>query len=57
MNPLLFFFAWVIVGLNLTAFSFLLQIDALVFNAAWLKVLFWAVSMASWVMAYRHRPQ
>ncbi len=57
MNPLLFFFAWVIVGINLTAFSFLLQIDALVFNAAWLKVLFWAVSMASWVMAYRHRPQ
>jgi hypothetical protein len=57
MSPLVTFFIWIIVGFNLTAFSVFLQMDIMIFNAPWLKALFWAASVASWVMAYRHRPQ
>lgn len=57
MSKSVYFFIFVILGLNLTAFSVFLQLDFLVFNAPLFKTIFWLSAALSWVMAYRFRPQ
>jgi hypothetical protein len=58
MNKLLpypFFILFCIVAFNITAFSVLLQMDVLIFNATVYKVIAWLLTAGAWTLAYRYR--
>jgi hypothetical protein len=40
---------------NITAFSVMLQMDMLIFNATVYKVIAWLVTAGSWCLAYVYR--
>lgn len=58
MNKLLpypYFVLSAILAFNITAFSVILQMDVLVFNATVYKVIAWLLTAVSWVIAYKFR--
>lgn len=46
---------YMIVAFNLTAFSFMLQMDWFYFHSPVAKVICWILSAAAWVLAYYKR--
>ena len=44
-----------IIALNITAFTILLQLDWLIFNALWIKLVSWTCSIGAWVLTYQRR--
>ncbi len=48
---------YMIIAFNLTAFTLLLQLDFLIFNAIIYKVIAWIVTLAAWRLAYVKRDQ
>jgi hypothetical protein len=46
---------YMIVAFNITAFTVLLQLDVLVFNSLWEKLIAWALTIGAWVLAYLNR--
>ena len=58
MNKLLpypFFVLFSIVAFNITAFTVMLQMDMLIFNATIYKVIAWLVTAGSWSLVYIDR--
>ncbi len=58
MNKLLpypFFVLFSIVAFNITAFTVMLQMDMLIFNATIYKVIAWLVTAGSWSFVYIYR--
>jgi hypothetical protein len=58
MNKLLpfpLFVLFSIIAFNATAFSVMLQMDMLMFNATILKVISWLATAGSWSLAYIYR--
>jgi hypothetical protein len=58
MNKLLpypFFVLFSMLALNITAFTVVLQMDMLIFNATVFKVIAWLVTAGSWALAYIYR--
>ena len=46
---------YMIVALNLTLFTLLLQLDMLMFHFLIAKVIPWLLSVGAWVLAYKKR--
>lgn len=46
---------YMIVAFNLTAFTLLLQFNYLIFNALWLKIFFWLLTIGAWWLSYQKR--
>jgi hypothetical protein len=46
---------YMIVALNLTLFTLLLQLDMLMFHFLIAKVIAWLLSVGAWVLAYKKR--
>ncbi len=44
-----------IIAFNITAFAFLLQMNLLIFNAPWIKLVSWTCAVGAWVLAYKRR--
>ena len=58
MNKLLpypFFVLFSMIAFNVTAFTVLLQMDLLIFNATVYKVIAWLATVGSWSLAYIYR--
>ena len=58
MNKLLpypFFVLFSMIAFNITAFTVILQMDMLIFNATVYKVIAWLVTAGSWSLAYIYR--
>ena len=58
MNKLLpypYFVLSAILAFNITAFSVILQMDILVFNATVYKVIAWLLTAGSWAIVYIYR--
>ena len=58
MNKLLpypFFILFSIVAFNITAFSVILQMDMLIFNATVYKVIAWLATAGAWTLVYFYR--
>jgi hypothetical protein len=58
MNKLLpypFFILFSILAFNITAFTVILQMDMLIFNATVYKVIAWLLTAGSWTVAYTYR--
>jgi hypothetical protein len=53
--PYPLFITFSIVAFNITAFSVLLQMDVLVFNATVYKVIAWLLTAGAWTLAYLYR--
>jgi len=53
--PYPFFVLFSMLAFNITAFTVLLQIDMLMFNAIIYKVIAWLVTAGSWALAYIYR--
>jgi hypothetical protein len=46
---------YAIVAFNITAFTLLLQLDLLFFNATIEKVIAWALTLGAWALTYQKR--
>jgi hypothetical protein len=46
---------YAVIGVNLTGFAILLQLDLLVINSPILKLVSWLLTIAAWVLAYQKR--
>jgi hypothetical protein len=46
---------YLIISLNITAFTLVLQMDWLIFHSVIAKVIAWAFTIGSWVLAYMNR--
>jgi len=44
-----------IIAFNITAFTVLLQLDMLIFNAIVYKVIAWLLTAIAWYLAYKYR--
>ncbi|MGA7750194.1 MAG: hypothetical protein WCA63_08600 [Gallionella sp.] len=58
MNKLLPYPIFVLLSMtafNITAFTVILQLDILIFNATVYKVIAWLVTFVSWSLAYIYR--
>jgi hypothetical protein len=58
MNKLLpypFFVLYAIIAFNVTAFTVLLQLDFLIFNATVFKIIAWLATAVAWTLAYVYR--
>jgi hypothetical protein len=58
MNKLLpypFFVLFAMLAFNITAFTVMLQMDMLIFNATVLKVIAWLLTAGSWLLVYIFR--
>lgn len=58
MNKLLpypFFVLFSMIAFNVTAFTVLLQMDLLIFNATVYKIIAWLATVGSWSLAYIYR--
>ena len=58
MNKLLpypFFVLYSILAFNITAFTVVLQMDILIFNATVYKIIAWLLTAGSWTIAYIYR--
>jgi len=58
MNKLLpypFFVLFSMLAFNITAFTVVLQMDMLIFNATVYKVVAWLVTVGSWSLVYIYR--
>ena len=53
--PYPLFVLFSIVAFNITAFSVLLQMDLLMFNATVYKVIAWLLTMGAWTIVYFFR--
>ncbi len=43
------------IAFNITAFTLLLQMDMLIFNAPVTKIIAWAATITAWVLVFRNR--
>ena len=43
------------IAVNITAFTVLIQLDMLIFNAPIAKLIAWALTIGSWTLAYKKR--
>jgi hypothetical protein len=58
MNKLLpypFFVLFSMIAFNVTAFTVMVQMDFLVFNATFLKIIAWLATAGSWTLVYIYR--
>ena len=58
MNKLLpypLFVLFSMIAFNVTAFTVMLQMDFLIFNALILKIIAWLLTAGSWYLAYVYR--
>jgi hypothetical protein len=46
---------YAVIGVNLTGFAILLQLDLLVINSPILKLVSWLLTIAAWVFTYKKR--
>lgn len=46
---------YMIIAFNITAFTLFLQLDFLIFNAIWIKVIAWLLTIGAWALAYINR--
>lgn len=46
---------YMIIALNITAFTIFLQLDFLIFNSVLVKVIAWILTIGSWALAYINR--
>lgn len=46
---------YMIIGFNLTVFSFMLQMDWLIFHSPIAKVVCWVATVGAWALAYVKR--
>jgi len=46
---------YAMIGVNITAFTLLLQFDMLVFNAFIFKLIAWGCTAGIWILAYKKR--
>ena len=46
---------YAVIALNLTAFTLLLQLDMLVFNALAAKIIAWIFTIGAWTLTYKKR--
>lgn len=53
--PYPFFVLFAIFAFNITAFTVILQLDMLVFNATVYKVIAWLITSGSWIIVYIFR--
>lgn len=46
---------YMIIALNITAFTIFLQLDFLIFKSILIKVIAWILTIGSWTLAYINR--
>ncbi len=46
---------YAMIAVNITAFTVLIQLDMLIFNAPIAKLIAWALTIGSWTLAYKKR--
>jgi hypothetical protein len=46
---------YAMVGVNITAFTLLLQLDMLIFNAPVIKFIAWVLTIGIWTLTYKKR--
>ena len=46
---------YAMIGVNITAFTLLLQFDMLIFNALIYKLIAWGCTIGIWTLAYKKR--
>ena len=46
---------YAMIAVNITAFTLLLQLDVLVFNAPMAKLIAWASTIGAWTLTYKKR--
>ncbi|MDX8399922.1 MAG: hypothetical protein R8K20_06710 [Gallionellaceae bacterium] len=55
MLKLPLFIVYAIVAFNITAFSVILQLDMLIFNALIIKFIVWTLTVGAWSLTYINR--
>jgi len=46
---------YAMIAFNITAFTLILQMDMLVFNMLWAKLVAWALTIGAWTLVYTQR--
>jgi len=46
---------YAMIAVNISAFTLLLQLDMLIFNALVLKLIAWVLTIAAWTLTYKKR--
>jgi hypothetical protein len=46
---------YMIIAFNITAFTVIMQIDWLIFNSVFAKVIAWTFTVGAWILAYINR--
>jgi hypothetical protein len=55
MFKLPLFVVYSMIAFNITAFTIILQMNMLIFNALYIKIIFWILTIGAWLVTYINR--